>query len=373
MPNLTPIFFNESNPMLQQSAIKRKPTKTIQIGNVKVGGESPISVQSMTNTPTQDINATVDQIKRLESAGCEIIRVAVPDMDAALAISKIKQQVRIPLIADIHFDHRLAISAAENGADALRINPGNIGDPEQVKKVVQKAKEYNIAIRIGVNSGSVEKDLLNKYGGPTAQAMVESALRHIKLMQSLDFDNIKLSIKASDVPRTLTAYRLLSEQTNAPLHVGVTEAGTLISGTVKSALGIGMLLAEGIGDTIRVSLTRDPVEEVRVAYEILRALNIRRRGPEIISCPTCGRTSIPLFEIVESVEKRLQNVKSDIKVAIMGCAVNGPGEAREADVGIAGGDGKGILFKKGKVIKKFPQNQLIDALIDAVNEFDQLR
>ncbi|MBF0450410.1 MAG: flavodoxin-dependent (E)-4-hydroxy-3-methylbut-2-enyl-diphosphate synthase [Candidatus Magnetomorum sp.] len=355
--------------MSSQPFIQRRPTQTITIGAVPIGGDSPITVQSMTNTPTQDVQATVEQIKRLESAGCEIIRVAVPDMDAAQAISKIKQQITIPLIADIHFDHRLAIAAAEHGADALRINPGNIGGAEAVQKVVQKAKKNHLAIRIGVNSGSVESDVLKKHGGPTAEAMVESALRHIQLMHLLDFQNIKLSIKASDVPRTLMAYRLLSEQTTAPLHLGVTEAGTLISGTVKSALGIGMLLAEGIGDTLRVSLTRDPVEEIRVAYEILRALNIRRRGPEIISCPTCGRTAIPLFNIVEAVEQKLQHIKTDIKVAIMGCVVNGPGEAREADVGIAGGDGTGVLFKKGKVIKKIPQEQLVDALVDAVNQW----
>jgi (E)-4-hydroxy-3-methylbut-2-enyl-diphosphate synthase len=349
-------------------SINRKPTKTIQVGHVKVGGDHPITVQSMTNTKTQDIEATVSQIRSLESAGCEIIRVAVPDMEAAQAISKIKKQIQIPLIADIHFDYKLAIASAEHGADALRINPGNIGNMTSVQKVVQAARQYQLAIRIGVNSGSVESDLLQKYGSPTAQAMVESAFRHIQLMHSLDFENFKLSIKASDVQRTLDAYRLLSEQTNAPLHVGVTEAGTLISGTVKSALGIGMLLAEGIGDTIRVSLTRDPLEEIRVAYEILRALNIRRRGPEIISCPTCGRTEIPLFEIVDTVEKRLQHVTKDIKVAIMGCIVNGPGEAKEADIGIAGGNGTGILFKKGKVVKKFPQEQLVHALIDEIEK-----
>jgi (E)-4-hydroxy-3-methylbut-2-enyl-diphosphate synthase len=348
--------------------MKRKPTKPIQVGHVKVGGDYPITVQSMTNTKTQDIDATVSQIRRLESAGCEIIRVAVPDMEAAQSISKIKEQIQIPLIADIHFDYKLAIASAEHGADALRINPGNIGNMTSVQKVVRAARQSQIAIRIGVNSGSVESDLLKKYGSPTAQAMVESALRHIQLMHSLDFENFKLSIKASDVQRTLDAYRLLSDQTNAPLHVGVTEAGTLISGTVKSALGIGMLLAEGIGDTIRVSLTRDPLEEIRVAYEILRALNLRRRGPEIISCPTCGRTAIPLFEIVDAVEKRIQHVTKDIKVAIMGCAVNGPGEAKEADIGIAGGDGTGILFKKGKVIKKFPQDQLVQALLDEIEK-----
>jgi len=346
--------------------INRKPTKTIHIGHVKVGGDNPIVVQSMTNTKTQNIAETVSQIQRLESAGCEIIRVAVPHMEAAIAIPKIKEQIHIPLIADIHFDYKLAIAAAEHGADAIRINPGNIGDMASIQKVVQVASQNKMAIRIGVNSGSVESDLLKKYGGPTSQAMVESALRHIQLMHSLDFDNFKISIKASDVQRTLDAYRLISEQTNAPLHIGVTEAGTLISGTVKSALGIGMLLAEGIGDTLRVSLTRDPEDEIRVAYEILRALNIKRRGPEIISCPTCGRTAIPLFEIVESVEKRLQHITKDIKVAIMGCVVNGPGEAREADIGIAGGDGTGILFKKGKVVKKIPEEHLIDILIEAI-------
>jgi (E)-4-hydroxy-3-methylbut-2-enyl-diphosphate synthase len=349
------------------NTIKRKQTKTINVGHVKVGGNNPITVQSMTNTQTHNIAATVSQINALESAGCEIIRVAVPDMEAAQAISKIKEQIHIPLIADIHFDYKLAIASAEHGADALRINPGNIGDIISVKKVVEAAKKYQLAIRIGVNSGSVESNLLKKHGSPTAQAMVESALGHIQLMHSLDFENFKLSIKASDVQRTLDAYRLLSDQTNAPLHVGVTEAGTLIAGTVKSALGIGMLLADGIGDTLRVSLTRDPLDEIRVAYEILRALNIRRRGPEIISCPTCGRTAIPLFEIVDAVEKRLQHVTKDIKVAIMGCVVNGPGEAREADIGIAGGDGKGILFKKGKIVSKFPQDQLVDALIGAID------
>lgn len=346
--------------------MQRKQTKTIQVGHVTVGGNHPITVQSMTNTKTQDIAATVSQIQNLESAGCEIIRVAVPDMEAAQALSKIKEQIQIPLIADIHFDYKLAIASAEHGADALRINPGNIGDMTSVQKVVQTARQHQLAIRIGVNSGSVESDLVKKHGSPNAQAMVESALRHIQLMHSLDFENFKLSIKASDVQRTLDAYRLLSQQTNSPLHVGVTEAGTLISGSVKSALGIGMLLAEGIGDTIRVSLTRDPLEEIRVAYEILRALNIRRRGPEIISCPTCGRTAIPLFDIVDAVEKRLQYVTKDIKVAIMGCVVNGPGEAKEADIGIAGGDGTGILFKKGKVIKKIPQEHLVNALIDEI-------
>ncbi|CAN2039277.1 (E)-4-hydroxy-3-methylbut-2-enyl-diphosphate synthase (flavodoxin) [Candidatus Magnetomoraceae bacterium gMMP-15] len=351
--------------------IKRRKTRQISVGNVKVGGSAPVAVQSMTNTFTHDVKATVAQIRALEDAGCEIIRSAVPDKESALAISDIKSQINIPLIADIHFDHRLAIASAEAGADGLRINPGNIGSMDKIKAVVDSARAHKIPIRIGVNSGSLEKDLLKKYKGPTSEAMVESAMRHIKLMKSLDFHELKISIKASDVPRTVEAYRLLSSKTDIPLHVGVTEAGTLYSGTVKSALGIGMLLAEGIGDTIRVSLTRDPVEEIRVGYEILKALEIRRRGPEIISCPTCGRCTINLFEIVENVEKALINRTIPVKLAIMGCIVNGPGEAREADIGIAGGQGKGILFKKGKVIKKFPQDQLVDVLLKEVEEFEK--
>ena len=346
---------------------KRKKTKQISIGKVKVGGDAPIAVQSMTNTFTHDIKSTVAQIKRLEKVGCEIIRVAVPDERAVKAIPQIKSQINIPLIADIHFDFRLAIASAEAGADGLRINPGNIGSYEKVKSVVDCAKENKIPIRIGVNSGSLEKDLLKKYGGATAQAMVDSAMNYIEMMDSMNFSNIKLSIKASDVPRTVEAYRLLSEKTDYPLHLGVTEAGTLYSGTVKSALGIGMLLSEGIGDTIRVSLTRDPVEEIKVGFEILKALSIRQRGPEIISCPTCGRCSIDLFSIVEQVEKALENHTKPIKLAIMGCIVNGPGEAREADIGIAGGDGKGILFKKGKVVKKFPQDKLVAALLEEIS------
>lgn len=349
--------------------ITRRHTSQITVGNVKVGGGAPISVQSMTNTFTQDIHATVDQIKRLENAGCEIVRVAVPDQEAARAISKIKQQISIPMIADIHFDYRLAIMAADSGADGLRINPGNIGSQKKVKAVVDSAKAHHIPIRIGVNSGSVEKDLLKKYGGATPEAMVESALRHIELLESFDFHEIKISLKASDVFRTIQAYRLISSKTNYPLHVGVTEAGGLFPGVVKSSLGIGMLLAEGIGDTIRVSLTRDPVEEVRVGYEILKALNIRQRGPDIISCPTCGRCKIRLFDIVEQVEKALISSPLQIKIAIMGCVVNGPGEAKEADIGIAGGDGIGILFRKGQVIRQFPEEKLVDVLLDEVKQF----
>jgi len=351
--------------------IKRKKTLQIKVGNVKIGGMAPIAVQSMTNTRTQDVAATVSQTKRLEKAGCEIVRVAVPDQEAAEAISSIKDQISIPLIADIHFDYRLAISAARAGADGLRINPGNIGSKQKVKAVVDIATEFNIPIRIGVNSGSLEKDILKKYGGTCAEAMVESALRHIELLKSFDFHNIKVSIKASDVHRTIDAFRLFSSKTDLPLHVGVTEAGALYPGIVKSSLGIGMLLAEGIGDTIRVSLTRDPVEEVRVGYEILRALGIRQRGPEIISCPTCGRCNIDLFDIVEQVEKNLLLNPLPIKLAIMGCVVNGPGEAKEADIGIAGGDGTGMLFKKGKVIKKFPQEKLVEVLLKEVAKYEK--
>jgi len=348
---------------------QRKKTKAIHVGNVQVGGNAPIVVQSMTTTYTQDIPATVQQIRILEEAGCEIVRLAVPDMAAAEAIGSIKAAVSIPVIADIHFDFRLAVAAARSGADALRINPGNIGSVKKVKAVIDVAKEMNIPIRIGVNAGSLEKDLLREYGSATAEAMVESALRHIDLFRSHDFHAIKVSIKASDVPRTVAAYRQLSSKTDLPLHVGVTEAGGLYSGIVKSSIGIGMLLAEGIGDTIRVSLTRDPVEEIRVGYEILKALGLRQRGPEIISCPTCGRCNIDLFGIAERVEKALMTYPNPIKVAIMGCVVNGPGEAKEADIGIAGGDGTGVLFKKGKVVKKFPQEHLVDVLLKEIEHW----
>ncbi len=325
----------------------------------------------MTNTPTQDVAATVAQIQRLESAGCEIVRVAVPDAEAALAIAAIKTQIRIPLVADIHFDHRLAIVAAQNGADALRINPGNIGGGTKIRKVVDVAKARGLPIRIGVNAGSLEKDLLETYQGATAQAMVDSALRHVALLEDCAFDQIKISIKASDVPRTVEAYRLLASQTDYPLHLGVTEAGSLYAGTVKSALGIGMLLAEGIGDTLRVSLTRDPVEEVRVGFEILKALGIRQHGPEIISCPTCGRCGIDLFNVVEQIEKALLTRSTPVKVAIMGCVVNGPGEAKEADIGVAGGVNQGIIFRKGKVVKKVPQDALVDALLKEIDKWEK--
>lgn len=341
------------------------------VGGVAVGGGAPISVQSMTNTKTDDINATVNQIRHLENAGCEIVRVAVPDESAATAIALIKKQITLPLVADIHFDYRLAIAAAENGADGLRFNPGNIGSQKKIKALVACAKDHGVPIRIGVNAGSLEKDLLEKHRGVTAEGMVESALRHAALLQDLDFHEIKVSIKASDVPRTLMAYRLLSKKTDLPLHVGVTEAGALYSGVVKSALGIGTLLSEGIGDTLRVSLTRDPIEEIRVGYEILRALDIRHRGPEIISCPTCGRCDIPLFDIVDKVERALMTRTTRVKLAIMGCVVNGPGEAREADIGVAGGNGVGILFKKGKVVEKFPEERLVEVVLKAVDEFER--
>ena len=348
--------------------IRRRITKKIYIGDVPIGGDAPVAVQSMTNTDTRDWRSTVHQIDELSEVGCEIVRVAVPDKEAAEQIPKIKSKIKIPLIADIHFDHRLAIESLRVGVDGLRINPGNIGGPEATKKVVELAKERQTPIRIGVNSGSLEKKLLAKYGHPTPEAMVESAEQHIRLLEDLDFDLIKISLKSSDVLQTISAYRLLSKKVDYPLHLGITEAGTLVCGTVKSALGIGILLFDGIGDTIRVSLTSDPREEIKVAYSILRSLHLRERGVEIISCPTCGRTEIDLIALVEKAEKELAKVTSPLKVAIMGCVVNGPGEAREADVGVAGGRGVGILFKKGKVISKMNENELLQCLLKEVNE-----
>jgi (E)-4-hydroxy-3-methylbut-2-enyl-diphosphate synthase len=353
--------------------IERKATRQIMVGSVPVGGDAPIVVQSMTNTRTDDVAATVAQIRRLEEAGCDIVRVAVPDSEAVAALAHIKRQSRIPVIADIHFDHRLAIAAIRSGADGLRINPGNIGSTKKIKEVVACARDHGVPIRVGVNAGSLEKDILKKYNGITSEGMVESALRHIELLRGMDFNAIKVSLKASDVRRTLAAYRQLAGRTDLPLHLGVTEAGTLFSGLVKSALGIGMLLAEGIGDTLRVSLTRDPAEEVRAGFEILRALGIRQRGPEIIACPTCGRTRIDLFSIVERVERALSGVTAPIQIAIMGCVVNGPGEAREADIGVAGGDGVGILFRKGRVVKKFPEERLVEVLLDEVTHFEKAK
>lgn len=345
---------------------KRKRTRRIHVGDVPIGDGAPIAVQSMTNTDTRDIASTIEQINRLVEAGCEIVRLAIPDMEAATAFGKIRKKAQAPLIADIHFDHRLALAALDQGADGLRINPGNIGGKNAVKKVVKAAIASKIPIRIGVNSGSVHKEILKKHGSPSANAMVESAMEHVRLLEDFGLDQIKISLKSSSVTNTIMAYELLSEQVDYPLHLGVTEAGTLISGTVKSAIGIGYLLAKGIGDTFRVSLTRDPVDEVRVAYEILRALDLRHRGPEIISCPTCGRCEIDLFSLVDKVEKALSGIKASPKVAIMGCVVNGPGEAREADIGIAGGRRQGILFKKGEVVKKVPEEKLAEVLIEEV-------
>lgn len=346
----------------------RKTTKTVDIGGVKIGGNNPVAIQSMCNTDTRDVKATVNQILRLEEAGCEIIRVAVPDQEAAAAVADIKKAIHIPLVVDIHFDYRLALECMKNGADKVRINPGNIGGTDRVKKVVETAKERSIPIRIGVNGGSLEKELIEKYGGPTADALVESAMRHVKILENEDFDNTVVSIKISNVPVMIEAYRKFSEISDLPLHIGVTEAGTLRSGTIKSAIGIGSLLSGGIGDTMRVSLTADPVEEIYAAYDIQRILGLRKKGVQLVSCPTCGRTRINLIEIANEVEKRLANVDKDITVAVMGCAVNGPGEAREADIGIAGGCGEGLIFRKGKIIKKAPENKIIDELMNEIEK-----
>ena len=337
-------------------------TRPIQVGNITVGGGAPVSIQSMTNTRTDDVAATVEQIFRLEEAGCQIIRCAVPDLAAARAVGAIKERIHIPLVVDIHFDYRLALEAAAAGADAVRINPGNIGGPERVKAVAQACRGRNIPIRVGVNGGSLEKELLAKYGGPTPEALVESAFGHIRLLNRWDFDDICVSLKTSSVPGTIAAYRLMAERSDYPLHVGLTEAGTPRMGLLKSAVGIGGLLALGIGDTIRVSLSADPVEEVYAARDILRAAGLRRDGPELIACPTCGRTKIDLIGLANQVEERLKGVEKPITVAVMGCVVNGPGEAREADVGIAGGDGEGLLFRRGEIVKKVPQEALVDEL-----------
>ncbi|UCG19642.1 MAG: flavodoxin-dependent (E)-4-hydroxy-3-methylbut-2-enyl-diphosphate synthase [Deltaproteobacteria bacterium] len=347
--------------------IRRKETRKIYVGNVAVGGDAPVVVQSMCNTDTRDIRASLQQINRLAEVGCELIRLAVLDDKAVEALKTIKEEAPIPLIADIHFDHRLALGALEAGVDGLRINPGNIGGEKAVTKVVQAAAERRVPIRIGVNSGSLDKDLHQRYGGATAEAMVESALRQIKLLESLQFYEIKISLKSSDVFTMVESYRLLADKVSYPLHLGVTEAGTLISGTAKSAIGIGLLLAEGIGDTIRVSLTSDPIDEIKAAYEILRALKLRERGVEVISCPTCGRCEIDLIDLTHEVEKRLLRVKTPLKVAIMGCVVNGPGEAKEADVGIAGGRGQGILFKKGEIVEKLPEEELMPRLLKEIS------
>ncbi len=340
-----------------------RKSRVIEIGNVKIGGSNPVVVQSMTNTKTEDVNATADQIAKLEKAGCEIVRVAVPTEEAAEKIKDLKDRINIPLIADIHFLYKLAILSIENGADAIRINPGNIGSSDRVKKIVDCARAHNISIRIGVNAGSLEREIFEKFGEVSADALVESAIKNIKLVEKFGFDKIKVSLKASDVNLTIEAYKKLSQIVDYPMHIGITEAGTLKSGIIKSSVGIGILLYEGIGDTIRVSLTGDPVEEVRVAWKILDCLNIRKRGVEIISCPTCGRTEIDIINLAQRVEDKLSFIEKPIKVAVMGCVVNGPGEAKEADIGIAGGKGVGLIFKKGKVIKKVSENNLEDELL----------
>lgn len=349
--------------------MKRRMTRQIHVGPVLIGGDAPIAVQSMTNTKTQDARATLLQIRQLADAGCDIIRCAVPDMEAAIALKEIVAGSPIPVIADIHFDYKLALRAIESGVQGLRLNPGNIGGNEKVKAVVEAAKPKNIPIRIGVNAGSLPKDLLDKYGHPTAEALVEAAWRHIHILEEMDYRNIKVSLKCHDVPLTLAAYRLLASQCDYPLHVGITEAGTVNSGIIKSAVGIGALLAEGIGDTIRVSLTGDPVNEVKAGFEILKSLGLRTYGPTLISCPTCGRTSIDLEKLASVVEARLADIKEPISVAVMGCIVNGPGEAREADVGIAGGKGEGLVFRKGQIIKKVPEDSLVNELF---NEIDKI-
>lgn len=340
----------------------REDTKVIQIGTVKIGGGNPVAIQSMTNTKTEDVETTVQQILALEAAGCQIIRCAVPTMEAAEAIREIKKRIHIPLVADIHFDYRLAIAAIENGADKIRINPGNIGDRSRVQAVVDKAKEYNIPIRVGVNSGSLEKPLLEKYGGVTAEGIVESAMDKVRLIEEMGYDNLVVSIKSSDVLMCVKAHELIAKQCPYPLHVGITESGTVLSGNIKSSVGLGIILYQGIGDTIRVSLTGDPLEEIKSAKLILKTLGLRKGGIEVVSCPTCGRTKIDLIGLANQVENMVADIPLDIKVAVMGCVVNGPGEAKEADIGIAGGIGEGLLIKKGEIIKKVKEEQLLSVL-----------
>lgn len=343
-------------------------TRQIRVGGVPVGGGAPVTIQSMTNTPTQDAAATVAQIRRLEQAGCEIVRVAVPDPDAARAVGAIKAAIAIPLVVDIHFDYKLALECVRQGCDAVRINPGNIGSAEKVRAVAQACRERGLPIRVGVNGGSLEKPLLARYGGVTPEALVESAFGHIRLLEDCGFEDICVSLKSSSVPVTMRAYQLMSGKSDYPLHIGVTETGTLRMGTLKSAVGIGGLLALGIGDTVRVSLSADPVEEVYAARDILKAAGVRREGPELVSCPTCGRTKVDLISLAQEVEERLKAVDKPITVAVMGCAVNGPGEAAAADVGIAGGVGEGLLFRKGEIVKKVPQDALVDELFALIAE-----
>ena len=347
--------------------IKRRKTRGISIGGVKIGANAPISVQSMTNTKTCDTVATVEQIRRLEAAGCDIVRLAVPDMAAAENLGNIRRQVQVPLVADIHFDYRLALKAIEQGVDGLRLNPGNIGEEDRVRTVVKAAKERKIPIRIGVNAGSLDKALLAKYKKTTPEALVESAMQHVRLLERLDFYDMKISLKAHDVPLTIAAYQLMSETVDYPLHLGITEAGTVNTGMIKSAVGIGALLAQGIGDTFRISLTGDPVVEVRVANEILKSLGLREYGPTLVSCPTCGRCNIDLPSIALKVEEKLAGIKRPLQVAVMGCVVNGPGEAREADVGIAGGKGEGLVFCKGEVVRKVSEDILVEELFKEID------
>ncbi len=342
--------------------MRREETKVVQIGNCKIGGGNPIAIQSMTNTKTEDVEATVAQILALEAAGCDIIRCAVPTMEAAEALTEIKKRIHIPLVADIHFDYRLAIAAIEHGADKIRINPGNIGDVSRVREVVEKAKEYNVPIRVGVNSGSLEKHLVEKYGGVTAEGIVESALDKVRMIEEMEYDNLVVSIKSSDVMMCVKAHELIAEQCPYPLHVGITESGTILSGNIKSSVGLGIILYEGIGDTIRVSLTGDPLEEIKSAKLILKTLGLRKGGIEVVSCPTCGRTKIDLIGLANQVENMVADIPLDIKVAVMGCVVNGPGEAKEADIGIAGGIGEGLLIKKGEIVKKVKEEELLDTL-----------
>lgn len=347
--------------------MERRKSRPVTIGRVTIGGTHPVAVQSMTNTKTENVAATVEQIHRLTERGCELIRCAVPTMEAARALADIKKQIAIPLVADIHFDYRLALQALESGVDALRLNPGNIGGRDRVEKVVTAAKTRQVPIRIGVNAGSLPRDLLAKYGHPSAQAMVEAAWRHIHILEEMDYNNIVISLKAHDVPLTLEAYRLMARECDYPLHVGVTEAGTIHSGLIKSAVGIGTLLAEGIGDTIRVSLTGDPLAEIDAGFEILKSLGLRQHGPTLVSCPTCGRTSVSLEKMAREVETRLSHIRQPITVAVMGCVVNGPGEAREADVGIAGGCGEGLIFRKGEILRKVPEDRLVEELFNEID------
>ena len=350
---------------------ERRLSREVSVGSLKIGGNNPISIQSMTNTDTRDAKATIEQIKRLEEVGCDVVRVAVPDMEAAKNIGEIKKNVNIPVIADIHFDYKLALEAIDQGVDGVRINPGNIGNIDRVKMVVNKCKEKNLKIRIGVNGGSLEKDLLQKYGSATAEALVESALGHVKILEDLDFYNIVISLKSSDIYKTIEAYELISKKVDYPLHIGITESGSVKKGTIKSSIGVGALLLKGIGDTVRISLTGDPTEEVIVGKEILRSLGLLNDKIKVISCPTCGRCNINLIDVVNEVEEKINKIDKDITVAIMGCAVNGPGEAKEADIGIAGGKGEGLLFKKGQIVRKIKGDSLVEELLAEIDLYNK--